>query len=87
MAFKTGFFFILLASCRISPLIVMLKFFTALLEKLLNTSAVLPLSGITLLSLSNVTFTVSLHLSESDGLTVFQKVLLSLIFLVSRFSK
>ena len=65
----------------------MLRFFTALLEKLLNTSAVLPLSGITLLSLSNVTFTVSLHLSESDGLTVFQKVLLSLIFLVSRFSK
>ena len=65
----------------------MLRFFTALLEKLLNTSAVLPLSGITLLSLSNVTFTVTLHLSESDGLTVFQKVLLSLIFLVSRFSK
>ena len=80
-------FFMLFASQRISLLTVMLIFFTALVKKSLNTSPVLPLSEITSFFLTHVTFTGSLHLSESNGFTVFQKVLLSPIFLVSRFSK
>ena len=70
----------LFASYGTSPLTVMLRFFTALVKKSLNTSAILPLSEITSFSLTNVTG--SLHLSESNGFPVFQKVLLSMIFLV-----
>ena len=86
VACKTGFY-MLFAAHRICPVTVMLRFFTALVKKALNTSEILLLSEITSFSLTNVTFTGSLHLSKSNGFTVFQKVLLSLIFLVSRFSK
>ena len=86
MAFKTGSF-MLFASYRISTLTVMLRFFATLIKKSLNTLANFPSSEIISFSLTNVTFTGSLHLMESNGFTVFQKVLLSLILLVSRFSK
>ena len=87
MVFKTESF-MLFASHRISPLTVMLRLLTTLVKKSLNTSAILPLSSeITSFSSTNVTFTGSLHLLQSYGFTVFQKVLLSLILLLSRFSK
>ena len=70
IAVKTGSF-MLFASYRISPLTVMLRCFTTLVKKALNTSAILPLSKISSFYLANVTFTESFHLLENNGLTVF----------------
>ena len=47
----------------------------------------LPLSEITSFSLTDFAFTGSMHVLESNGFTVYQKALLLLIFLVSRFLK
>ena len=64
----------------------MLKFFTILTKKLLQTSAV-PFSVFPISPFSiKLIFSLALNFSDSEGFTVFQKSLLSETFLSSKFS-
>ena len=66
--------FMFFVSHKISPMTMMLRFVATLVRKSLNTSAILPLSEITSISLTKVTFIGSLHsLERNFCVSLFKK--------------